>query len=342
MANYPRNLKGLFDDQGNPIKADKAGETATPIVPEPVQENATPEPVNAEPEVTGERPNPVGDVPTHDTSTDPVNPETPSPAKTADENFKAMQGRYKAEIAKLKEEREKAQQLIDLLVAEKRNAPPAPSVAPAVAPQAPEPEIPDLTDEERAMYGDFAPIAEKLIARATAPLRKEINELKQEQSNGLQGMGKLDESLFVRDVGARVTDMQSICNSPEWREYLAQRVPLTRMSVEDALKAAHGSRDLSGVVEIFNTFKAEQAKRHPATATPAAAEPSPAPTSGLANLVTPARSAANAATKKSFKYTQADYDQMFEKMVRNQIPKEEFNVFSKEFDDARKKGLVGP
>ncbi|MBN3777437.1 hypothetical protein G3O06_07715 [Burkholderia sp. Ac-20345] len=289
-----------------------------------------------------------------------------------DDNFRRMEGRYKAEVTRLKgllataeEGARGASQLTDLLMETRQElsntrqqltqvqgggeagARGTPTGGQGGA--ASEPALPELSDEEQAMYGDFAPVAEKLIARATAPLLKQIAELQTANGTSSDAVGQLNENLFVRDVRSRVPEMEAITQSPAWKEYLQRNIPLTRLRIQDALVNAHNERDLAGVVSIFDTFKTEQGSQQQPTDTGttaaaaaggAAAASSSADAGGLAQFATPDRTASNGTGRPSAKFKESDYRARVDSMRTGRITKAEFMQFDKEFQEARSRGLV--
>ncbi|KVO05561.1 hypothetical protein WJ69_22945 [Burkholderia ubonensis] len=328
---------------------------------------------------TGTQPN----APTGEAAAASAQPLTPSgdggaddaAGTSGDDNFRRMEGRYKAEVTRLKGLLEKAEegargasQLTDLLMETRQElantrhqlvqlqggAEPGAhgnATAGGQGRTADEPALPELSDEEQAMYGDFAPVAEKLIARATAPLLKQISDLQKANGTSSDAVGQLNENLFVRDVGARVPEMAEITKSPAWKEYLQRNIPLTRLRIQDALMNAHNERDLAGVVSIFDAFKTEQGSQQPpagtSTSAPAAAggaagaaASSSANATGLAQFATPDRTAANGTVRPNATFKESDYRARVDSMRTGKISKAEFMQFDKEFQEARSRGLV--
>ncbi|MCA8017738.1 hypothetical protein [Burkholderia metallica] len=326
---------------------------------------------------TGTQPDASTSQPADAASSQPLTPNGDGGADDAnaagtDDNFRRMEGRYKAEVTRLKGLLEKAEegargasQLTDLLMETRQelantrqqlaqlqgggetgaHGQPAGGQGGAAT----EPALPELSDEEQAMYGDFAPVAEKLIARATAPLLKQIADLQAANGTSSDAVGQLNENLFVRDVRSRVPEMDTIAQSPAWKEYLQRNIPLTRLRIQDALMNAHNERDLAGVVSIFDTFKAEQGKQQQqtdtgTTATAAtggtAAASSSADTNGLAQFATPDRTASNGTGRPNAKFKESDYRAHVDSMRTGRITKEAFMQFDKEFQEARSRGLV--
>lgn len=281
---------------------------------------------------------------------------------STDANYRRMEGRYKAQIARLNEQladlREQARGatvLTDLLAERSaelsalRTSVPAsgtaPATAPGTTPATPEPAAFDLSPEEQEMYGEFAPVAEKLIAKATAPLLQRIEELNARTGEVDQRVGRTSETLFVRDVRSHVPDFDGITQDPQWQQYLQRTVPFTTLKLEDALRDAHNSRDLDRVVAIFDAFASER----PPTAPPAGAAPAAAPTvapaaaqaaNGLAQFATPDRTATNPPGKPTPKFRNADYAAKAAEMRAGRMSKTEFMQFEEKFFEAKRAGLV--
>lgn len=374
----PRHLQGKFNAvDGAPVAlaADTtAGQTATSGTPS--NDADTTQTLNgdaAQTDQTGDTPSTQASTTTATTITATDAGDGTTTATTADTaadtgtdaNYRRMEGRYKADIQRLKDQLAEAKEaargtahLTDLLMetrqelAELRRAgttatTTAPSDATArTAATAAEPEIPTLSDEEQATYGDFMPVAEKLIARATAPLLKEIETLRSQAGTVTERIGQSEEGLFVRDVASRVGDMEAITKAPEWQEFLKKPVPYTRLNVAEALKTAHQARDMDTIVGIFDDFK----KSRPAAAgdTPTTTQQDTQPSSaqatqqanGLAQFATPDRTAANASGVKAPKFRASDYRAKVDAMRTGRISKEDFMQFETEFNEAQSAGLV--
>ena len=214
------------------------------------------------------------------------------------------------------------------------------------------PDPTELSDEERDMFGEFLPVAQKIIDRTSAPLRAKIDEL--EKQTGVVGHRAMqaDEQIFVNRVRARVPQFDDIVNDPDWVEYTKGVVPLTKMTLFDALQDAHNARDLDRVTNILHAF-ASTHTRNPAAAgkpqtttstannaTAGAANAAPSNATGLAQFATPERTAANPAGKPTAKFRASDYQARLSDLRARRITTTEFEQFDKEFQQARRAGLV--
>ncbi|MBB5448218.1 MULTISPECIES: hypothetical protein [unclassified Paraburkholderia] len=383
----PRHLKGKFNAvDGAPIAADTtAGQAATSGTPtndaanaEALNGNATQTEQAGDPsaietgtavETTHATSTDDGDgTATATTTTTTTTTAEANPDAGADANYRRMEGRYKADIQRLKDQLAEAKEaargtvhLTDLLMetrqelAElKRTGAAASSTtasdAAANAAEA-EPDLPALSDDEQATYGDFMPVAEKLIARATAPLLKKIATLESQAGTVTERIGQTEEGQFVRDVSRHVGDMKAITTAPDWQEFLKKPIRHTRMNVAEALRTAHKARDMETIVGIFDDFKksrptpaadaqtTQQAPQQTTTPASAQAQATQQPT-GLAQFATPDRTAANPSGVKAPKFRASDYRAKVDAMRTGRISKEDFMQFETEFNEASRAGLV--
>ncbi|QUO26147.1 hypothetical protein KEH57_04250 [Burkholderia cenocepacia] len=284
----------------------------------------------------------------------------------SDPRYRRMEGRYKAQVKRLEdrvteltEDARGTAVIADLLaqtrteLAELRAG--KPSSATPVEPATPA--LPELTDEEREMFGDFAPVAEKMIAKSTAPLLAKIAELERQTGAVGQRAMQTDESMFVDRVRAQVPEFDTIVHDPDWPEYTKRKVPFTSITLFDALQDAHNARDIERVTAILNAFASGRAPR-PASETSDAASsaptsPNPSATSshpagassppaanGLAQFATPDRTAANPASKPSPKFRSSDYQARLSDLRAKRITTTEFQQFDRDFQEAKRAGLV--
>ncbi|MGF6936845.1 hypothetical protein OKW41_006007 [Paraburkholderia sp. UCT70] len=373
----PRHLKGKFNaTDGAPIAADPtAGQAATSGTP--TNDAANAETLNGNAPLTEQTGDPsaietgTAVATTHATSTDDGDGTAAATTATtveanadagADANYRRMEGRYKADIQRLKDQLAEAKEaargtahLTDLLMetrqelAELKRTGAAASSTTAsdatASATATEPEVPELSEEEQDTYGDFMPVAEKLIARATAPLLKKIATLESQAGTVTERIGQTEEGQFVRDVSRHVGDMEAITTAPDWQEFLKKPIPHTRMNVAEALRTAHKARDMETIVGIFDEFKKSrpapaadaQTTEHAAQQTTAQATQQP---TGLAQFATPDRTAANPSGVKAPRFRASDYRAKVDAMRTGRISKEDFMQFETAFNEAQRAGLV--
>ncbi|CAE6958727.1 hypothetical protein [Paraburkholderia domus] len=279
----------------------------------------------------------------------------------SDLGWRRTEGRYKAQVKRLEDRISELSEhargtavIADLL--QQTRAELAELRAGKVAPKAGEQTDAaptELTDEEREMFGEFLPVAEKIIARTSAPLRAKIDDLERQTGAVGQRAMQTDEQVFVNRVRGKVPAFDSIINDPQWVDYTKSRVPLTSMTLLDALQDAHNARDLDRVTDILNAFASTRvrdpaAAGKPQTPTSAAAstatagvtQTTPSNATGLAQFATPERTAANPAGKPTPKFRQSDYQARMNDLRAKRITTTEFEQFDKQFQEARRAGLV--
>lgn len=275
----------------------------------------------------------------HDDEQGVVNkPQTQS----ADEqNYKRMEGRYKAEIKRLNEElaQAKASSHNYELVLSELNALKSriEQKEKPVQEEVKQPEKPYevvLTDEEKEQYGDLSPI----LTRIVKPMADRIKELEALQGSVDKTLAEQDEQRFVEAVKNSVPNFYDATpDNADWQTYLNQEIPFSGgMKMRDALANAHKSRDLATVKSIFNEF----ANKHKKSDEPQNAEQSEAKKTSLADFATPDKTAVNKSVGKKYKYRESDYQHKFKAMKEGLISKEEFIAFDNAFSEAYMKGLV--
>ncbi|SAK62615.1 hypothetical protein AWB76_03279 [Caballeronia temeraria] len=365
----PRHLRGKFSDtDGAPIlTTDPAGDDATSGTGAMLIDTPDASTGDAQPFDT------TGVTLTHVTTIKPDDDlppgrsadarDVPAEAGSGDANYRRMEGRYKAQIKRLEDRINELTEhargtgaITDMLMEARRelaelrsgDAPNGASARAAAINEPQVPKLPELTDDELAMYGEFAPVADKLIARAQAPLLAKLAEI--ERSSGTLGerLGRSEEQRFVDRVGAAVGNMDAITAAPEWQEYLERDIPFAGMKIGRALLDAHTARDLNRITSIFHGFR--EAHSHfaddvqNATGTNGAVRGmqalNQAQRSGLAQFATPNRTAANGSGTPRPRFKDSDYRNKAAQMRAGRLTKQEFMQFENDFLEAKRAGLV--
>ena len=268
--------------------------------------------------------------------------------ETRDDNFKRMEGRYKAQIKRLEEQLaefrtlNKTQSLLaeelpllreenvrlrqQLLAQQSQHETPSPSEHQSNNSYG-------LTDEEYEMFGDMAPAVEKLARSVTAPLQAEIERLKAEQSKVDESLAGQSEAMFIEQVKAAVPNFSdATADNPAWVEFLSRAIPFTDMTMQHALLNAHQSRDILAIQRIFSEF----AK---VSGVPTANQQQKGKQS-LSDLATPNRTSVNPSKGQRAKYKRSDYNLKVQQMRSGLISKEDFISFDRDFTTAERQGLV--
>jgi hypothetical protein len=200
------------------------------------------------------------------------------------------------------------------------------------------------------MFGEFTPVAEKLVAKSTAPLLAKIAELEQRTGDVNQRAAKTDEDRFVDRVRASVPTFDDLVNDPDWPEFGKQKVPLTSMTIFGALEDAHNARDIERVTGILNSFAAHRSANGatsghanhgnaPAHGTPPNGS-TPAASNGLSQFATPPSASNNPSNKATPKYRASDYGARLADLRAKRISTTDFEAFDSDFQAAKRAGLV--
>lgn len=270
--------------------------------------------------------------------------DTSQSTNTQDENFKRMEGRYKAEINRLKEElrlsretNHHQQSLIDEITALKKMVDSL-SKKPTDE-QEQEAEKQDfkveLTADELESFGDISPV----LTRVVSPLLEEINQLKAKTGSVTEKITSQEESQFIHQVQAAVSNFNDAdLNNPDWQAYLKQKIPFTNLTIQQALATAHRNRDIESIKEIFQGYAKERSVQE--SQSNLVNQTAKAPSKSLADLATPDKTAVNSPSVKKYKYRMSDFMSKMNAMKSGLISKEEFAKFDEDFAKAASAGLV--
>lgn len=269
----------------------------------------------------------------------------------SDENFKRMEGRYKAHIKRLESELEQLrhadqgnqslmreisalkQEIVQLKAS--HGTTDDKSSAEANDTSNEEDFDFDVPDDSNEMYGDIKPIL-KTFAK---PLINRIKELEAQQGHVKQRVIQREESDFIDKVRAEVPNFnEASSENVKWQAFLSQNIPFTGgLTMRDALTKAHESRDIQTIKSIFNQFELTNKPIEPSTKTE---ESKPETKKGLEEFATPDKTAVNQKVGKKYKFRQSDYMRKSAEMKAGLISKEEFMAFDEAFSKAESAGLV--
>lgn len=126
------------------------------------------------------------------------------------------------------------------------------------------PKIEDLTDEETQAFEQSIPVitkialkqADKVISSHVSQLNTQISQLKEANEALTKQMSGSESNSFIGSVKARVPELETIKNTPEWKKFLTTKSSqYSQRTIADDLVDAHNARDLAGVAAIFEGFK---------------------------------------------------------------------------------------
>lgn len=269
---------------------------------------------------------------------------------TETQNFKRMEGRYKAEIKRLQEENallkqkdQNYQQMVEVVNALKQEVHQLKSGGqskPTQPVSKPEDDFKvQLSAEEIDMYGDLSPV----LNRVLAPVFDKVKELKASQGDITKSLAETDEASFVERVRANVPNFGvATRDNPEWQRYLNEDIPFAGMKIGDALRNAHEKRDIRTISDIFAQFANRSTPQVPDVPSEKTQQVSQPPKKGLADLATPDKNAVNQKVGKKYKYRASDYATKVAQMKAGLISKEDFMNFDRDFTQAEIAGLVSP
>ena len=217
-------------------------------------------------------------------------PPTQEPSENWEQKYKALQGKYNAEVPRLAGElREVRQQMQQLMEAQTK---------PVEAPTESAPDKNVVTEQDLVDYGEdlvdfIRRIAKAEATNAAANLTPKIHEIQGQIQQSSQRQAK--NSVYSK-LDHDVQDWREINKSPEFLDWLATLDPYAGDYRKNLLAQAFENGDADRVVAFFKGYKAErQAVTPTSTSTPApAAEPaSQQPQVSLEQLAGPAGGATN-------------------------------------------------
>lgn len=243
----------------------------------------------------GETPpeDPPKDPPEGSEGTPPAEPVVEDPPKDPDHKYKVLQGKYNAEVPRLQKTNQKLEeQNRDLnqriLNVEGMLA----ALSTTQTPPEPEPELPDVTDDERAQFGDdLIDLVERVAKRATAPeieaqvgkLDRTIQQQGEKLAHSEQAVAESRRQDTVSALAAAVPNWEAQNNDPNFLEWLNENEPSVGVPRGRLLTEAFRANEAERVIWFFKSFQSENATETSET-TPG---DNPEPQAKLDELVAP-------------------------------------------------------
>jgi hypothetical protein len=263
----PRQVQAQLDAAAQ-IEA-QISPTAQPAEPVPAPAPAEPTPAPAEP------------VPAPEPQPEPTPEPTPAEPKE-DPRYKALKGKYDAEVPRLhaanRELETRVQQLAELVRQLQQ---------PKQEPQ-PEPKQQGATTKDVEDFGgDMVQMVERvsraIVTEYANALQGEFQKLRSELGAVSQTTAKSAEERFLDKLTSIVPDWQEIDSDERWQDWLREVDPLYGAPRQSLLDSAYNALDASRIAAVFNAWKAQFK--------PAQSE-APAPKAELARQVAPSKASA--------------------------------------------------
>jgi hypothetical protein len=205
--------------------------------------------------------------PTGNAGTEPPAPVPPEEDwKSWKHKYDTLRGMYNSQVPQLQATIREANEKISALEAKARTIPPQPArLAPTTS----------ITDKDREDFGDDTIDMMQRAARASvegeiAELRNTISQLQQltpkvSQLETRQVLSAEDQ--YFSRLTAIVPDWNAVNDNPQFHEWLLEPDPLTGVTKQQHLEAAHNHMDYNRVAAFFNTWKALSASVPPPSPT---------------------------------------------------------------------------
>jgi hypothetical protein len=235
----------------------------------------------------------------------PVVQEEP-PKEDFETKFKALQGKYNAEVPRYAEQLRKANESLDSL--RKQNE---------LLMQAPEPqEVQKVTSEDEQAFGsDLIELVRKVSKQEAAQAAKTATAEVQKVANKIQSVEQAQAATagdrFMSEIATAVPDWEVVNADSRWLDWLGEYSPETGAPRQTALDHAQANLDSARTIALFNTFK--RTLPAPEVKTISAQEKAQ---QELKSQVAPAKTVASAPTVNTERiWSGKEYEQAFD--VRN-------------------------
>jgi hypothetical protein len=121
----------------------------------------------------------------------------------------------------------------------------------------------EFTAEEREKYGDDFLVMVERVAKSISgnandsEVTNELQALKDQLGNLVNHQVRSDEDRFFDELDAAVSDWEQINARQDFKEWMAQEMPLTGQERQFFLDQAHKQFDAKRAIAIFNSWKGE-------------------------------------------------------------------------------------
>lgn len=204
----------------------------------------------------------------------------------------------------------------------------------APAPATPEFSLDNVLDaSDREVFKDFLPLLHKVTAaqrnhmaeHVLTPLQAQVAQLAQAAQQAERRAAGATDASFTASLYARIPQLPTVVNTPEWRTYLKTPAPYSGgRTVEQRMVEAYQGGDVATIAQFYEGFVATRAAPSTPPAVPAAGAPARAVTppvpaggqgDGAPRFISTARLDAALAAAQSGKMSRDAYDKLMDDML---------------------------
>ncbi len=276
----------------------------------------------------------------------PAPPSEPDPSIAVvdeqaqwEQRYRALQGKYNAEISTLREVLASQQRTMDKLVEQRQSA---------VAPQPEKEQSPEeylrslgVTDKDIEDYGEslhiMAKIAQNMVKPTAAKLERELARVREAAGTVAQAQLKTGKEALIAALAARVPNYARINEDENFLAWLDQVDLFSGASRRQALTAAFENLDTARVIGIFEKFVQEDSVRRSTSG----------PIVNRETLIAPgvprggAAEAPGGAQGKRM-LSESEIADFYSRVRRKQVSPEQYAAFSAEIAAATAEGRIRP
>lgn len=191
----------------------------------------------------------------------------PAPQPPADVNwehrFQTLQGKYNAELPRVRQEAQELRQTTQALLQEIQELKQRTAAVPEVL----------VTDADREAFGaDMVDLMERAARQQTLAVQKQLDEIRQANAQLQQKVGQVDQEVgvsandrYIDKLTTAVPDWQTVNVNPQFHAWLAEVDPIFGMTRQQGLEAAYAKLDAVATARIFQAYAGTKA---PAAPTP--------------------------------------------------------------------------
>lgn len=235
----------------------------------------------------------------------------PADEETWERRFIVLQGKFTAEVPRLAAQLKETMQQLDLL--RRQNEELAKKREEALVVQT-------VTSEDEEAFGaDLIAVMKKVAKQEAAAVEKNQKAEVQRVNSKIETVEKTQAATagdkFMSDLAREVPDWEAVNVNPKWLEWLDEYSPETGAPRQVALDQAADNLDSRRTIELFKTFKKNQAE--PAVETTEQLTPAQKAQQELKSQVAPAKTVATAPPVNTEKlWTGKEYEQAYD--IRNE------------------------